>query len=73
MRSRSDSTPSDTPALLDDFEWPPRTDTVSVHEIDADPWTTNGVDGTEGAADVIFEADAPEPAPPPTSDPHHTS
>ena len=40
MSSRPAPGSSDASALLDDFEWPPRNDNVSVHEIDADPWTT---------------------------------
>jgi hypothetical protein len=68
MSPRPAPASSDATALLDDFDWPPAADTVSVHEIEADPWPTSDVDDTD-ATDVIFEADAPPPAAPPSS-PH---
>jgi hypothetical protein len=76
MSPRPSSAPSHATALLDDFEWPPAADNVSVHEIEADPWRIMEVDDADDAADVIFEPDPPfEPEPPapvdrPASGPH---
>jgi hypothetical protein len=65
MSPRSASAPSDATALLDDFDWPPTADNVSVHAIDVDPWQT---DDADDAIDVIFEPDTPAPPSPPSFD-----
>jgi hypothetical protein len=64
MSPRPASAPSDATALLDDFEWPPAADNVSVHEIDADPWRTIEIDDP-GDAELTVESDAPAEPPPP--------
>jgi hypothetical protein len=64
MNPRPADAASDATALIDYFEWPPTADNVSVHEIDADPWHTIDAGDTGETVDVIFEADAPAPAPP---------
>lgn len=65
MSPRPASASSDATALLDDFDWPPAADNVSVHDIDDDPWITIVVDDdTDDAIDVSVEPDAAaEPAP----------
>jgi hypothetical protein len=65
MHSRPAPAPSDGSALLDDFEWPPAADDVSVHQIDDAPWIT-------GDADAIGEPDPP-PLAEPLRPPHCTS
>lgn len=72
MSPRPSSAPSDASALLDDFEWPPQADDVSVHAIDDDPWITNDADDIDAAADVRVELDAPAPATPPPPAPRRT-
>jgi hypothetical protein len=64
MSPRPAPASSDATALLDDFDWPPTADNVSVHEIEADPWPTSDVDDTDDATDIIVEPDAPAPAAP---------
>jgi hypothetical protein len=72
MNPRPADATSDATALIDDFEWPPTADNVSVHEIDADPWHTNDADDADEMLDVIFEADAPAPAAPAAPAPRRT-
>lgn len=51
MSSLPAPTPSDASPLTDDFEWPPKADNVSVHEIEADPW--HPTDGADDVHDTI--------------------
>ena len=58
--------PSDTSPLTDDFEWPPKADDVSVHEIEADPWHRTEDDVHETiVVTVVIEVPAATPLPSP--------
>lgn len=69
MSPRPASAPSDATALLDDFEWPPKADNVSVHELEADPWRTIDDSDADDATDVTLEPDATAAAAPPPPHP----
>lgn len=67
MSPRPASAPSDATALLDDFEWPPKADNVSVHEIETDPWRAiddDATDGVDEATDATLEPEPPAGPPP---------
>jgi hypothetical protein len=74
MRPRPASAPADVTTLVDDFEWPPKADDVSIHEIAAEPWRTARRPAPDGDVAVTVTVSiedaapaAPAPAPPPAT------
>jgi len=60
MSPRSSSARSDPAPRPDEFEWPPKTDGLSVYEIGPDPWQ-----GLQAASHEVFVSHHSEASPPP--------